>query len=253
MVEKDTNEKVISRRELLESGVHFGHPKSMWNPKMKPYVFQVRKGVHILDLSKTISKLEEAYYLVMDIVKEDGKVLFVGTKKQARESIQKIAEDCDMPHLTRRWPGGFLTNWDQISSTLENLRKFEAGLLDEKMSKMTKRERGIYKTKIDRNKRVFGGALNLEKPPQCIFVSDVNHDRIAVLEAKKSGVPVIAILDSNSNPDHITIGIPGNDDAVGSISLLAGKISEAVKNGHASKKSLSEKTEEDSLESDEEG
>lgn len=218
----------VSRKDLLESGVHFGHPRSQWNPKMKPFVFQRRKGVHILDLDHTIARLEEACYLVSETVREGGSVLFVGTKRQAREPVRKAAEKCDMPFLTRRWPGGFLTNWDQMSTRLAVLRAHQKGEDELRLSRMTKRERSIHKTQMSRLERVMEGAVSLHEPPSLIFVADVNHDRIAVLEAAATSVPVIGILDTNSDPDLVTVGIPGNDDAVGSITLLAGTIADAV-------------------------
>ena len=206
----------ISRKELLESGVHFGHPRSQWNPKMKPYVFQRRKGVHILDLDHTMARLEEACFLVRQMV-----------------SIARAAESCDMPYLTSRWPGGFFTNWEMVGKRLVVLRAHLKGEDEVAMSRMTKRERSIYMTKIERLKRVFAGASALEKVPDVIFVADVIHDRIAVVEASKVGVPVVGIIDTNSDPDLLTVGIPGNDDAVGSISLLAEKIAMAVKAGQS--------------------
>ncbi len=198
---------------------------------MKPYVFQKRKGVYILDLKQTIPRVEEAVYLVIETVKNGGNILFVGTKTQARETIQECAERCNMPYMIQRWPGGFLTNWAEISPRLGILREHLKSGSEEKTKHMTKREKSLWDTKIGRMERLLGGAVELESPPDLLFLADVHHDRIAVDEAVISGVGVIGILDTNCNPDGVTVGIPGNDDAVGSISLLAGKIADAVVEG----------------------
>lgn len=216
----------IDLREMLEAGVHFGHKKDRWNPKMKPYIYTERNGVHIFDLTITKKKLEEAMEIVSKITKDHGTVLFVGTKNQIKDIVKEAAEKVEMPYLVNRWPGGMLTNFQTIVKMLKHLDESEERVGTENSS-LTKKERLSLQRELTKLKATFGGVQKLRKLPDLIFVSDICKERIAIREAKKVGIPVIGIADSNATPD-IEFVIPGNDDAVKSVKYIVESIAGSI-------------------------
>ena len=207
-------------RELLEAGVHFGHQARRWHPKMAKWIYTEKDGVHIFDLAKTAAQLQIAYNYAYDLGKK-GKVLVVlGTKKQAREVIKEVAVPAGVMHITSRWLGGLLTNWDQVHRSLKRMLDIETGLKEGKFDKYTKRERVLLDKERTRQERFFGGIRELKGKPDAIFMIDPGREKVAVLEATRVGVPIIALVDSNTNPDPIDIPIPGNDDALKSITFV---------------------------------
>ena len=221
----------ISIKQLLEAGVHFGHPTKKWNPKMAEYIFTMRNGIHIIDLQKTVKKFEEAYTFVRNISEEGGSVLFVGTKKQAAESIKEEAQKCGMYYVNVRWPGGMLTNFKTIRNSINRLKELQRMEADGTFNLLPKKEVAkLVKEMEDLNKN-YGGIKDMETLPSALFVVDTRKERIAVLEAKKLGIPVIAIVDTNCDPDDADYIIPGNDDAIRAIKLIGGAIADAVIEG----------------------
>lgn len=224
--------KDVTLLELLKSGAHFGHTTSRWNPRMKSYIFTVRNNIHILDLAKTRSSLLKAASFVSDKAAMGGTVLFVGTKRQSRESIKQAAVACDMPYVTARWLGGTFTNFRTIQKTIRKLEKLQelkaTGQLE---AQYTKKERLLIEREMIKLEKLFEGIKNMRKLPDAIFVSAVEHDSTAVLEARKMNVPVIGLVDSNSDPRYIDFPIPCNDDATKAVALVAGAISEAIAEG----------------------
>jgi len=220
----------FTMRQLLEAGVHFGHHTRRWNPKMKPYLFGVRNGVHIIDLTKTVPLLHRAMEAVRDVVAQNGRVLFVGTKNQASDLVAEGAKRCGQYYVNHRWLGGMLTNWQTISVSIKRLRE-----LDEKLGGdligLTKKETLQLSRERDKLERAMGGIKEMGGVPSMLFVIDTVKEDIAILEARKLGIPVVAVLDSNSDPDGITFPIPGNDDAIRAISLYLELISGAVLEG----------------------
>jgi small subunit ribosomal protein S2 len=222
---------VVSIKQLLEAGVHFGHPTKKWNPKMSEYIFTMRNGIHIIDLQKTVKKFEEAYTFVRNISEEGGSVLFVGTKKQAAESIKEEAQKCGMYYVNVRWPGGMLTNFKTIRNSINRLKELQRMEADGTFNLLPKKEVAkLVKEMEDLNKN-YGGIKDMETLPSALFVVDTRKERIAVLEAKKLGIPVIAIVDTNCDPDDADYIIPGNDDAIRAIKLIGGAIADAVIEG----------------------
>jgi small subunit ribosomal protein S2 len=220
----------ISLADLLKSGAHFGHKTSRWNPKMKPYIFTVRNDVHILDLEKTKKHLLKAASYVADVAKAGGVVLFVGTKRQARSIIKAKAEACGMPYVNVRWLGGTFTNFKTIQKTIRKMEKLmELKASGQLESRYTKKERLLIEREIVKMERLFEGMKDLKKLPTAILVEDINHDDIAVTEARASGVTVIGLTDSNSNPDLADYAIPCNDDATQAIDLVFGYLSDTIK------------------------
>ncbi len=223
--------QLVTVRELLEAGVHFGHQKSRWNPKMAPYIFTTRNGIHIIDLQQTIVLLGEAYRYVVDLVANGGTLLFVGTKRQAQLTVQQEAERCGMPYVNVRWLGGTLTNFRTIRQRLvyleELIHKRDTGQLEV----LPKKERLLLQRKIEKMERLFGGFKDLRRLPDALFIVDPHHEYLAVREANRLGIPIVAIVDTNCDPDLITYPIPGNDDAIRSIRLLVHKIADAVLEG----------------------
>ena len=225
---EDIKMSVISMKQLLESGVHFGHQTRRWNPKMAPYIFTERNGIYIIDLQKTVKKLEEAYNLVRDLSAEGKDILFVGTKKQAIDSVKEEAEYCGMPYVNARWLGGMMTNFTTIRRRirrLEQLRKMEE---DGTFELLPKKEVIKLQGEIERLEKFMGGIKNMNKLPGALFVVDPRKERIAVLEAKKLGIPIVAIVDTNCDPDEIDYVIPGNDDAIRAVKLIAGAMADAI-------------------------
>lgn len=226
-----------SMSELLEAGVHFGHQKHRWNPKMEPFIFGIRNNIHILDLSQTIPMLHNALSAVRDVTKSGGRILFVGTKRQGQEIIANAANDCAQYYMNHRWYGGTLTNWKTISNTIKRLRTIEELLENDDLSGLTKKEL----LKLNREKEKLdisiGGIKDMGGLPDLIFVLDTVKEQIAIEEATKLNIPIAAVIDSNSNPDGITYPIPGNDDSTKAISLFCNLISKAALDGIAQSQS----------------
>ena len=222
---------VVSMKQLLEAGVHFGHQTRRWNPKMAQYIFTERNGIYILDLQKTVKKLEEAYLFVRDVAADGSDVLFVGTKKQAQDSVKEEAIRCGMPYVNARWLGGMLTNFNTIKrriKRLEQLKKMEA---DGTFDLLPKKEVIKLKLEIEKLEKFMGGIVNMKKQPAAMFIVDPRKERIAVQEAHKLGIPIVAIVDTNCDPDEIDYVIPGNDDAIRAVRLIAGAMADAVIEG----------------------
>lgn len=222
---------VVTMKQLLEAGVHFGHQTRRWNPKMAPYIFTERNGIYVIDLQKTVQKLEEAYNFVKNLVMEGGTLLFVGTKKQAQATIEEEAARCGMFYVNQRWLGGMLTNFATISKRVERLKQLEAMEEDGSFAVLPKKE--VIQLRLERAKldKFLKGIKGMTKLPDALFVVDPRKERIAVSEARKLGIPVIAIVDTNCDPDEIDYVIPGNDDAIRAVNLLASKMADAVLEG----------------------
>ena len=223
--------KEISLRELLEAGCHFGHKKSKNHPKVKPYIYAVRNQISIFDLAKTKEKLLEAKKFVKKLTEKGGKIVFVGTKRQAREVVRKEAKEANMPYVTRRWLGGIITNWEEIKkNNIDKYKKLKKDWDAGKFESRTKKEQSVIKREIVRLERMIGGLINLDELFDAVFVVDVKSEDVAVKEAKTKDIPVIAIVDSNCNPELVDYPIPANDDAAKSIQLIVGELAKAVKN-----------------------
>src|SRR5512136_1536261 len=221
----------VTMKELLEAGVHFGHETKRWDPKMKPYIFGARNGIYIIDLQKTVQLFKEAYQYIRDITSKGEYVLFVGTKKQAQESIYEEASRCSMFYVNQRWLGGMLTNFQTIKRSIDRLKKLEAMKNEEIYSLLPKKE--ILELEKERVKleKTLGGIKNMDRLPGAVFVVDPKKEKIAVNEARKIGIPSIGVVDTNCNPEDVDYLIPGNDDAIRAIRLLASKIADAVIEG----------------------
>ena len=223
---------VISMKQLLEAGVHFGHQTRRWNPKMAEYIFTERNGIYIIDLQKTVKKIEEAYYFVRDVAESGRPVLFVGTKKQAQESIESEAKRCEMFYVNQRWLGGMLTNYKTIQQRVGRLRKIELMEKNGDFALFTKKEGIKLNAEREKLERNLGGIKDMKGLPGCLFVVDPRKEHIAMLEARALGVPIVAIVDTNCDPDEVDYVIPGNDDAIRAVKLIASKIADAVIEGH---------------------
>ena len=223
---------VISMKQLLEAGVHFGHQTRRWNPKMKPYIFGARNGIHIIDLQKTVRLLKTTYDFVVKIVSEGYPVLFVGTKKQGHDSIIEESERCGMFNVVNRWLGGTLTNFQTIRKSIARLKELETMKVDGSINRYTKKEIIKMEKELTKLEKNLGGIKDMDDPPGAVFVVDPKREKIAVAEARKLGIPVIAIADSNCDPDEIDFIIPGNDDAIRAIRLICSKIADACIEGH---------------------
>ncbi|MDD5067700.1 MAG: 30S ribosomal protein S2 [bacterium] len=222
---------VISIKDLLESGVHFGHQTKRWNPKMKQFIFTRRKGIHIIDLQKTADYADRAYQFVKEQTAQGKTILFVGTKKQAQEEIKKAAEKCSMPYVVYRWLGGLLTNFVTIRSSITRLKKIEKILAESETMNLTKRELLQLKREGDKLNLVFNGIKEMAKLPDIVFIIDTEKEDIALQEAKALGITIVGIIDTNGDPDNIDYPIPGNDDAIRAINLFANLIADAVLEG----------------------
>ena len=222
---------VVSMKQLLEAGVHFGHQTRRWNPKMAEYIFTERNGIYIIDLQKTVKKLEEAYMFVRDIAAECDEILFVGTKKQAQDSIKEEAQRCGMPYVNARWLGGMLTNFSTIKRRIKRLGQLQAMKADGTFDILPKKEAAKLDLEIEKLEKFMGGITEMKKQPAAMFIVDPRKERIAVAEAKKLGIPIIAIVDTNCDPDEIDYVIPGNDDAIRAVKLIAGAMADAVIEG----------------------
>ena len=226
MEEKEMN--VISMKQLLEAGVHFGHQTRRWNPKMAEYIFAERNGIYIIDLQKTVKKVDEAYAAVSEIIADGGEILFVGTKKQAQESIKEEAERCGMYYVNQRWLGGMLTNFGTIKTRIARLKALEKMEEDGLFEVLPKKEVAALlheKEKLDKN---IGGIKEMKRIPDVMFIVDPRKERIAVQEAQNLGIPIVAIVDTNCDPEEIDFVIPGNDDAIRAVKLISSKIADAV-------------------------
>lgn len=222
---------VISMKQLLESGVHFGHQTRRWNPKMARYIFTERNGIYIIDLQKTVRKVEEMYQFVKELAQNRGTILIVGTKKQAQETVRQEAERCGMPYVNQRWLGGMLTNFKTIKSRIDRLSKLEEMEADGSFYLLPKKEVLELRKEKERLTRFLGGIRTMRRLPDAVFIIDPRKERIAVSEARKLGIPIIAIVDTNCDPDEIDLVIPGNDDAIRAVRLLTGKVADAVIEG----------------------
>lgn len=221
----------ISLKDLLEAGCHFGHQAQRWHPKMKDYLFGVRDGIHIFDLAKTKEYLDETVDYVEKLTKEGGTIVFIGTKRQAEAVIQEEARKAGMPFVSERWMGGIITNWEQIKKSIERLLEMKEKREKGEYKKYTKREQLLLDREIAKLEKFFGGLVDLKNLPEAIFVVDIKKEIAAVREANKKGIPIVAIVDSNSDPNLVDYVIPANDDAVGSIKLIVSAIAEAAKKG----------------------
>lgn len=219
---------IISMKQLLEAGVHFGHQTRRWNPKMAPYIFTERNGIYIIDLQKTVRKVDEAYQFVRNTVADGGTILFVGTKKQAQESVRQEAERCGMPYVNQRWLGGMLTNFETIRSRIDRLQHLETMESDGSFYLLPKKEVLELRKEKERLERFLGGIRTLRRIPDAVFVIDPRKEKIAVAEARKLRIPIIAIVDTNCDPDDVDFVIPGNDDAIRAVRLLTSKMADAV-------------------------
>ena len=222
---------VISMKQLLEAGVHFGHQTRRWNPKMREYIFTERNGIYIIDLQKTVKKIDEAYNYVRDVAMDNGTILFVGTKKQAQESIEQEAKRCEMFFVNQRWLGGLLTNFKTIQSRIDKLRQIEKMEENGDFDLLPKKEVIKLKALQEKLEKNLGGIKEMKKLPTCMCVVDPRKENIAVLEARCLGIPIVAIVDTNCDPDDVSYVIPGNDDAIRAVKLIASKMADAVLEG----------------------
>jgi small subunit ribosomal protein S2 len=233
---KEFKMAIVSMKALLESGVHFGHRTHKWNPAMKPYIFTERNGIHIIDLQKTVKALDHGYNLVRDTVAEGGTVLFVGTKRQAQDTIRDESERIEMPYVTTRWLGGMLTNWSTIRQRINELDRLERMRDNGEFTRITKKEALILQRKMDRLEYLLGGIRKMNAVPDLVFVVDVYREATAIHEANLLQIPVLAMVDTNCDPRNIDFIIPSNDDAIRAIKLLVGKMADAVMEGKAMRK-----------------
>ena len=215
-------------KELLEAGVHFGHRTHRWNPKMKRYIYGGRNGIYIIDLHQTLKLFEDARKFIQDVVSQGEVVLFVGTKKQAQEAVESSAKSCGMYYVNQRWLGGMLTNYRTIQTRINRLRELEKMEADGVFEQLTKQEAAKLREEREKLERVLGGIKDMPKLPGAIFIVDLKKERIALLEARKLEIPVVAIVDTNCDPDEVDYVIPGNDDAIRAIKLISGKIADAI-------------------------
>ncbi len=236
-------------KALLESGVHFGHQTRRWNPKMSKFIFTARNGIHIIDLQKTMQRIKLAYSSMKEVAENGGKILFVGTKKQAQSAIVEYAEKCEMFYVSERWLGGLLTNFKTVSNSIQRLKELEAMQQNDNWDAETKKEKLDLQRELEKKDKVFSGIKNMSKLPDALFVIDPKREAIAVNEAKKLGIPIFAVVDTNCNPDEIDFPIPGNDDAIRAIALFLDTMARAINEGKSG--GQTEISEEDAEETDE--
>jgi len=227
---------VISMKALLESGVHFGHRTNKWDPRMKPYIFTERNGIHIIDLQQTSKLLNQAYNVIRDAVSNGGNVLFVGTKRQAQETVAEEATRCGMPYVTERWMGGMLTNWTTMHARIQELERLEKMRDNNELERLTKKEGLLIGREITRLTTRLSGTRAMKRRPDALFIIDVGREESAVHEANLLGIPIVAMVDTNCNPQNIDYVVPSNDDAIRAIKLLVAKIADAVLEGKAMRK-----------------
>ena len=236
---------VVSMKQLLEAGVHFGHQTRRWNPKMARYILTERNGIYIIDLQKTVKKLEEAYMFVRDVAANGDSVLFVGTKKQAGESIKEEAERAGAHYVNARWLGGMLTNFKTIRQRIQRLEQLRKMQEDGTFDRLPKKEVGKLELEIEKLEKYLGGIKTMNKLPGALFIVDPRKERIAVAEAKKLGIPIVAIVDTNCDPDEIDYVIPGNDDAIRAVKLIASTMADAIIEGRQGAQSAEDVEEEE--------
>ncbi len=236
---------VVSMKQLLEAGVHFGHQTRRWNPKMSEYIFTERNGIYIIDLQKTVKKAEEAYNFVRSVAEAGDSVLFVGTKKQAQESIEQEAKRCEMFYVNQRWLGGMLTNFKTIQTRIAKLRKIEKMEADGDFAYLPKKEVIKLKAEQEKLEKNLSGIKDMKKLPGAMFVVDPRKEHIAVMEARALGIPVVAIVDTNCDPDEVDYAIPGNDDAIRAVKLIASKMADAVLEGRQGEQMIDAAAEEE--------
>ena len=227
---------VISMKALLESGVHFGHRTNKWDPRMKPYIFTERNGIHIIDLQQTSKLLNQAYNVIRDAVANGGTVLFVGTKRQAQETVAEEAARCGMPYVTERWMGGMLTNWSTMHARIQELERLEKMRNNNELERLTKKEGLLIGREITRLTTRLSGTRTMKRRPDVLFIIDVGREEAAVHEANLLGIPIVAMVDTNCNPQNVDYVVPSNDDAIRAIKLLVAKIADAVLEGKAMRK-----------------
>jgi len=230
----------VTMRQMLEAGVHFGHQTRYWAPKMAPYIYGERNNIHIFNLEKSLPALDEAANYVGKIAAKNGRVLFVGTKRAARDPLKEAADSCRMPYVNRRWSGGMMTNFKTVKQSVKRLLELEAMRDDGGMERLSKKEALGLQREYEKLDRGMGGIKNMERLPDALFVVDVGHERIAITEANKLGIPVVAVVDTNCTPDGIDYVIPGNDDAIRAIQLYVGAIAKAIQDGRRSSGKLDE-------------
>ncbi|MCB0568837.1 MAG: 30S ribosomal protein S2 [Phaeodactylibacter sp.] len=218
-------------KELLDAGVHFGHLKKKWNPKMSPFIFMERKGIHIIDLNRTIENMERAANAMRSMARSGKKIMFVATKKQARDIVANAARSVGMPYVTDRWLGGMMTNFSTIRRSVKKMNNIERMLADGTLTSVTKKERLTLERERSKMDRVLGGIANLNRLPSAVFIVDIHHEHIAVAEANKLGLRTFGIVDTNSDPNLIDYPIPGNDDASKSIAIITNYMAEAIRQG----------------------
>lgn len=223
---------VVAMKQLLEAGVHFGHQTRRWDPRMAEYIFQARNGIHIIDLQKTSKKLDEAYSFVKEQAEEGKTILFVGTKKQAQECVKEAAERCGMYYVDQRWLGGMLTNFKTIRTRVERLKELERMQEDGTFEVLPKKEVIVLKKEMEKLEKNLGGIKEMEEIPGVLFVVDPKKERTAILEAKKLNIPVVGLVDTNCNPEDVDYAIPGNDDAIRAVKLIADVVANAVIEGN---------------------
>ena len=222
---------VVSMKQLLEAGVHFGHQTRRWNPKMGEYIFTERNGIYIIDLQKTVKKLEEAYKFIKEVSENGGEVLFVGTKKQAQDSVKEEAIRCGMPYVNARWLGGMMTNFNTIKTRIKRLEQLKKMQEDGTFAMLPKKEVAKLELEIEKLEKFMGGITEMKKQPAALFIVDPRKEKIAVAEARKLGIPIVAIVDTNCDPDEVDFVIPGNDDAIRAVRLIAGAMADAIIEG----------------------
>ncbi|GAB1396179.1 MAG TPA: 30S ribosomal protein S2 [Saprospiraceae bacterium] len=222
---------IPSNQEMLDSGVHFGHLRKKWNPKMAPYIFMEKKGIHIIDLNRTSDCLEKAAHAARQIAKSGRKIMFVATKKQARDIVTKAAQSVNMPYVTERWLGGMMTNFATIRKSVKKMQNIERMLNDGSATNLTKKERLTLTREKNKMEKVLGGIVNLNRLPAAVFIVDIMHEHIALTEAKRLGFKTLGMVDTNSDPNMVDFPIPANDDASKSINLITSTITQAIKEG----------------------
>jgi small subunit ribosomal protein S2 len=223
----------ISMRELLEAGAHFGHQSRRWNPKMKPYIYQSRDNIHVIDLAQTAQGLQEACDYIRDLIAAGGNVLFVGTKRQAKDLLKEHAKAAGMPFVVERWVGGMLTNWDTIQKNIGRYKTYKRQLETGELAQYTKKEQSLIAKETERLEKVYEGLVDIDKIPDVLFVVDVRKEKIAVKEAKRRGIPIIGVCDTNCDPTLVDIVIPANDDALKAIEYIVTRVTSAAAAGRA--------------------
>ena len=234
----------VSMKQLLEAGVHFGHQTRRWNPKMAKYIFTERNGIYIIDLQKTVKMLDAAYDFIREVSAEGGEILFVGTKKQAQEAIREEAERCGMHFVNARWLGGMLTNYKTIQKRIARLEQLNKMKEDGTFDLLPKKEVIKLELEIEKLEKFMGGIKNMGRLPKAMFIVDTRKEKIAVAEARNLGIPVVAIVDTNCDPDEVDYVIPGNDDAIRAVKLIAGAMADAIIEGRQGEQNVAEETEE---------